>query len=68
MSLVGTAMAYPSVLRAMAGSGRPSTAVPLSVQAMDFCSRSNSISVLTFAPGFPPVTVVRSAATTNHCG
>ncbi len=52
----------------MAGSGRLSTAVPLSVQSSVFFSRANSISVLSVAPGFPPVTVVRFTAATNHCG
>ena len=52
----------------MAGSGRLSTAVPLSVQSSVVSSRAKSISVLSVAPGFPPVTVVRSAATTNHWG
>ena len=52
----------------MAGSGRLSTAVPLSVQSSVAFPRANSISVLSNAPGFPPVTVVLFAVTTNHSG
>jgi hypothetical protein len=52
----------------MAGSGRLSTAVPLSVQSSVDFSRANSISVLSVAPGFPPVTVVLFAVTMNHSG
>ena len=42
--------------------------MPLSVQSSVVLSRANSISVLSVAPGFPPVTVVLFAVTMNHSG
>ena len=52
----------------MAGSGWPSTAVPLSVQGTVSSARANTMSVLTAGPSRPPVSVLLGTATMNHCG
>ena len=52
----------------MAGSGRSSTAEPLSVQDTLFVARENTMSVLTAAPSRPPTSVLLGTATMNHCG